>query len=152
MRIIQAPDKNVDPLDALAGAANDAMLPPPPESGDGEGGDDGPKKLTNAQCLMMVCEIVRDTLCVFAKVTSPKVTMANEVMQPVADAAAAVLDKYGIDLSAAAGDYMTEIKAAITAIPVFIAIRAGLVAELNEAKVKANQVITRAMTGDGGEQ
>jgi hypothetical protein len=141
VKITQAPDKNdtLDPLDALAGAANDAMAPALESDGDGEGVAD-PQKLTNAQCLMMVCEIVRDTLCSFAKVTSPKTTMANEVMQPVADSVAAVLDKYGVDLSAAAGDYMIEIKAAITTVPVLLAIRGGLMVELAAAKKQLETV------------
>ncbi len=126
------------PLEALADQAQELITPPADGDGDAVATDDTPApRMSNAQVLMMGVELVRDTLCSFAKVNSPKATMSNEVMQPVVDANAAVLDKYGIDLNSAAGDYMTEIKAALVTVPVLLAIRSGLQDELRDAKKPA---------------
>ncbi|WP_341904034.1 hypothetical protein [Polaromonas sp. YR568] len=138
MKITQRTDEGAAPASPLAALADQAqgLLQPPAETGGDtpEGEVTAPGKMSNAQVLMMAVELVRDTLCTFAKVTSPKTTMANEVMQPVVDANAAVLDKYGVDLSKATGDYMTEIKAAMVTVPVLLAIRSGLSEELKAAK------------------
>lgn len=125
----------VDPLDALANEAMKDLAGADVANADQVG--DGVavvKDLTNAQCLMMAFEIMRETLCSFAKVTSPKQTMANDVMLPVADSVGALLDKYGVSLSGVAGDFMTEIKAAIATVPVLLSIRAGLQAEMKATK------------------
>ena len=124
----------VDPLDLLATLA--ASLGAETAANDSQAGDGAakPADLTNTQCLAMAVEIVRETLCSFAKVQSPKTTMSNEVMAPVAEALGAVFDKYGISLSGVAGDYMTEIKAAIVAVPVLLSIRSGLQAEVAASK------------------
>lgn len=126
------------PLEALADQAQELITPDTANSDEAGSDEAAPApRMTNAQVLMMAVELVRDTLCSFAKVNSPKVTMSNEVMQPVVDANAAVLDKYGIDLNSAAGDYMTEIKAALVTVPVLLAIRAGLQDELRAVKKPA---------------
>lgn len=139
MKVIQAGEgaPPANPLDALAAQADQAASPPPPADGEAAPGEDAkpPAKLSNEQCLMMVIEMVRETLCKIAKVESPKSTMSNEVMQPVVDSWGEVLSKYGIDLSAAAGDYIVEIKAAILTVPVLLAIRSGLQAEVKASKV-----------------
>lgn len=136
------------PLGALADQAED-LLTPPTDTGTADGTGDGDTapapRMTNVQVLMMAVELVRDTLCSFAKVSSPKETMSNEVMLPVIEANAAVLDKYGIDLNSAAGDYMTEIKAALVTVPVLLAIRAGLADEVRASKATTSSA--PAVTG-----
>ena len=133
MKIVQK--EPIDPMDALASQAAIEEKAASADAGEQQPSSElAPKDLSNAQCLMMAFEVMRETLCSFAKVTSPKETMRNDVMQPVADAVAAVLDKYGVSLSGLAGDFMTEIKAAIVTVPVLLSIRAGLKAEVKAAK------------------
>lgn len=137
--------KDLDPLDLLAiqagseqGAADLANA--------GQTGDDGEvaTQLTNAQCLCMAYELMRDTLCEFAKVTSPKSTLSDDVIKPMAEAQAKVLDKYGINLQSMGGDYMLEIKAAIVTVPVLLAFRAGLQDEMKAAKKETEAVVAVA--------
>lgn len=157
MKVItkEGPPPAASPLEALADQAQDLISPPADGEGDAVTTDDAPApRMSNAQVLMMAVELVRDTLCSFAKVNSPKTTMSNEVMQPVVDANAAVLDKYGIDLNSAAGDYMTEIKAALVTVPVLLAIRSGLQDELRAAKstttpAAAGPAVLKAVAVDG---
>lgn len=87
-------------------------------------------ELTNAQCLAMGLQIVRETLCAVAKVTSPKQTLDDATIGTVAEAIAPVLDKHGIQLQGIAGGYMLELKAAMVAVPVLLAFRSALVDEL----------------------
>lgn len=119
-------------LDRLADAA-DQLHP----EGDAEPGEHlvdtapaAPPTLTNTQCLMMAGQIVRDTLCAVAKVESPKLTLTDDTLQAVAAAVAPVLDKYGIDLGQMGGNYAVEIRAVMVTVPVILACRAGLRAEL----------------------
>lgn len=130
--MIHTKKPDVDPLDLLANeAANNDAAAGPPADGQAAGTDAAPAvDMSNTQCLMMAFEVMRETLCSFAKLASPKQTMSNEIMQPVSEAIGAVLDKYGISLSGVAGDFMTEIKAAIVSVPVLLSIRAGVQAEL----------------------
>lgn len=133
--MIHTQKNEIDPLDALASQATIEQAGADAASGgQPPGGEVVATELSNTQCLMMAFEIMRETLCSFAKVTSPKTTMANEVMQPVADSVGAVLEKYGISLSAVGGDYMMEIKAAISTVPVLLSIRAGIQAEIAAKK------------------
>lgn len=133
--MIHTKKEDVDPLDALANQATTEQAGADAASGGlSPGGEVVATDLTNAQCLMMAFEIMRETLCSFAKVTSPKTTMANEIMLPVADSVGAVLDKYGVSLSGVAGDFMTELKAAIATVPVLLSIRAGIQAEIAAKK------------------
>lgn len=134
----------VDQLDLLAiQAASEQVL----TGADGQplATDAAPVEMTNAKCLLMAFEVMRETLCSFAKVTSPKQTMTNEIMEPVADAVGAVLDKYGISLSGVAGDFMTELKAAIVTVPVLLSIRAGLQTEIIAKKEKTTQAVAESV-------
>lgn len=130
-----------DPLDLLAqkaahqermdGAENDA------QNMEASGEDEAsPGVMTNAQCFSMMLEMLRDVLCGFAKVESPKTTLSNDKIAPAAEALGAVADKYGFNLSSAAGDYMVEIKAALVVIPIVLAMRVGLLAEIAVDKAK----------------
>lgn len=124
----------VDPLDMLADEAADLTST---ITGDDAQPGAAPEaqapSLTNAQCLAMGWEIIRDTLCAVAKVSTPKTTLSAEAIGPMAEAQAAVLDKYGIDLASMSGNYMVEIKAAIVTLPVLLAFRVGLQGELAAA-------------------
>lgn len=93
-------------------------------------------ELTNAQCLAMGLQIVRETLCAVAKVTSPKSTLDDATIGTVADAVAPVLDKYGIQLQGIAGGYMVELRAAMVTVPVLLAFRSGLLDELRARNAK----------------
>lgn len=127
-----------DQLDTLAAQADALDLPAPGAAPGGEGGEVAAPALTNAQCLSLGYEMARDTLCSFAKVHSPKSTLSNDVIKPMAEAQAAVLDKYGISLQSLGGDYMLEIKAAIVTVPVLLAFRAALVVEMQDLKKLSN--------------
>ena len=133
-----------DPLDLLASqAAKEQSL----AGADGNplDADAAPVEMTNSKCLLMAFEVMRETLCSFAKVASPKQTMTNEIMEPVADAVGAVLDKYGISLSGVAGDFMTELKAAIVTVPVLLSIRAELQSEIHAKKEKTTQAVAESV-------
>ena len=121
-----------DPLDAMAAAADADMnnaeqtgapgAPPEPEK---------PVGLKNEQCLLGGLQMIRETVCAIAGVQSPKVTLADDKLQPIAKANAEVLDKYGLSLSDMGGEYMVEIKAAIVTLPVLFFAYAALKAEMN---------------------
>lgn len=136
----------IDPLDALASqAASEQIVTEQGADGQPLAADAPPVDMSNDKCLMMAFEVMRETLCSFAKVASPKQTMSNEAMQPVADAVGAVLDKYGVSLSGVAGDFMTEIKAAIVTVPVLLSIRAGLQAEIKAKQEKPAEIESAAV-------
>lgn len=92
--------------------------------------------LTNAQCLTMGLQIVRETLCTVAKVTSPKRTMDDQACQAVGEAVAPVLDKYGINLGNMAGDFMAELRALAVTVPIVLAVRSALLDELAAKRAK----------------
>lgn len=132
-----------DPLDQLASKAaqqeaadnlensvNDPNAPAAPGEAQAAPG------MTNAQCFSMLLEMVRDVLCSFAKVESPKTTLSADKIEPAAEALGAVADKYGLSLAGAAGNYMVEIKAALVVVPILLAFRAGLVQEIAADKAK----------------
>lgn len=129
-----------DPLDKLADQAqsdiNAAGAGAPGTEPPGEGEAQTVPPITNAQAVMMSFQIIRDTAAGFAGIQSFKVTLANEKIQPVAEAWAEVLDKYGIQLSDIAGDFMVEIKAAILTLPVLLVARAAMLQELAQRKPK----------------
>ena len=85
----------------------------------------------------MAGAIIRDTLCTVAKVSSPKKTLSDAALAPVADAIGAVLDKYGVNLGAMAGDWIIEIRAAFVTVPLIIAARAALMSEIAAMKAEA---------------
>ncbi len=114
--------------DALDAASNVTTGP------DGEAQAQEKPALTNEQCLCMGYAMLRETLCSFAKVESPKATLSDDVIAPMAKAQAGVLEKYGINLQSIGGDYMVEIQAAIVTVPVLLAFRAGLQLEIRESK------------------
>jgi hypothetical protein len=97
--------------------------------------------MSNAQCFSMVLEMLRDVLCSFAKVETPKVTLSADKIAPAADALGAVADKYGLNLAGAASNYMIEIKAALIVVPMLLAFRAGLMTEIaaDNAKQQAEK-------------
>lgn len=137
--MIHIKKSQADPLDILASQASFEQASANEANASLPGAELLPADMSNTKCLMMVIEILRETMCSFAKVSSPRQTMKNELMEPVADALGAVLDKYGISLSGVAGDFMTEIKAAIVTIPVLLSIRAGLQTEIREKKQKPTE-------------
>ncbi len=133
MKIINMDGSPMDPLDALA---NDAAgidttgLPPGPDEAV------SPAELTNCQCLVMALQMIRETLCAIAKVTSPKHSFDDATIQTVADAVAPVLDKHGINLAAVAGDWMIELRAVVVTVPIILAARVALLEEMRAMKAK----------------
>lgn len=126
-----------DPLDQLAGEAETLQSSIDQANADAPADQPAaPPSLTNAQCLGMGLQIVRETLCAVAKVTSPRRTLDDATIATVADAVAPVLDKHGIQLQGLAGGYMVELKAAMVTIPVLLAFRAALVDELRARHAK----------------
>lgn len=125
----------VDPLDQLAaeaGAATSgtpAAPGAPAAAGDQAGQGDAPP-LSNTDAIMAGVGVMRETLCGFAKLKSPRETMADDLMRPGAVAVAAVLDKYGINLSGMAGGYLVEIQAAMVVVPIVLTIRSGIQSEM----------------------
>ena len=96
--------------------------------------------MTNAQCFAMMLEMVRDVLCSFAKVESPKVTLSDDKIAPAADALGAVADKYGLNLASSAGNYIIEIKAGVIVIPLLLAFRASLMDEMQASRAKKKAI------------
>lgn len=138
-----------DPLDTLArqaqaqeNADNADTLDGPTLPGEAE----AVPAMTNAQCFAMMLEMVRDVLCSFAKVESPKLTLSSEKIAPAADALGAVADKYGLSLASAAGNYMIEIKAGLIVIPLVLAFRAGLQKEIKDEQAKKKAIEPGAPT------
>ena len=132
-----------DPLDTLA---RQAQAQENADNADALGADALPGEaeavpsMTNAQCLLMAGEVIRETLCSFAKVETPKETLSSDKLQPAADAIGAVLDKHGLNLAGVAGDYMAEIKALLLTVPLVLACRAGLQGEIAAAKAKKKAI------------
>lgn len=112
--------RQADRLDAGADLAGSAA----PEA------QAAPTGLSNADCLVMAGQIIRDTLCGIAQVQSPRITLADGTLKIIADACAPVLDKYGIKLNALMDQFGVEVRAAIVTVPIILAARRALLVEL----------------------
>jgi hypothetical protein len=132
-------------LSALADEAASTLDPAPPEAAN-EASAAAPA-MTNAQCLMMGAQMIRGTLESVANLKSPAVTMADEKLQPAADALGAVFDKHGWNLQGLAGDHMLEIAALLTVAPLAWAAYQGIQAELKASK-KAKPAAEPAPEGE----
>lgn len=133
--------RNTDaqPADELAGLVREADqlgAEADQAAAAGEPGQADAPALTNAQCLTMGLQIVRETLCTVAKVNSPKRTMDDASCQAVGEAVAPVLDKYGINLGNMAGDFMAELRALAVTVPIVLAVRSALLDELAAKRAK----------------
>lgn len=117
-------------LDALAAEAETTLAPPPAPGA--EGAAPPVPVMTNAQSLMMGAQLVRETMTTVAKLKTPAVAMADEKLQPAADALGAVFDKHGWNLQDLGGAYMLEIQAAMAvgavAWPCYIGVKAEIAA------------------------
>ena len=111
-------------------------------------GEPAAPALTNAQCLLMAAQLVRETVCTMAKVESPRRSANDETLAPLAEAWAAVLDKHGINLGQHMGEYALELRAAGMTAAVFVQVRAELRAELEAAQAKAKAQADPAPTAD----
>lgn len=121
-------------LEALAAETASTLTPPPIGEGvtdlDVAAGAPAIPKMSNAQCLMMGAQLLRGTLTTVAKLQSPAVTMADDKLQPAADALGLVFDKHGWDLQALTGDYQLELAAVIITAPLAWAVHTGIQAEI----------------------
>lgn len=115
---------DADQADAAANDPGGAQPAPPP--------------MTNAQVLGFAFEMIRETLCTVAGVQSPRVTASNDKLQPLAEAWGAVCDKHQVDLSSMVGDYIIELKAITLTVPVILAARSALQAEIAAKHRKAD--------------
>lgn len=117
-------------------------------------GQPAPPGMTNAQCLTMALQIVRETLCSVVKVQSPRTTLDDAACSAVGEAVAPVLDKHGINLGNMAGDYMAELRALAVTVPIALAVRTALLEELaaRRAKpIKPEPAAPAAPAADDGE-
>lgn len=140
-----------DPLDVLAGEAEGLGAE---QSDEGAAPGAAPGKavpLTNAQCLAMALQTIREALCSIAKVKSPRQTLDDETVQVCADAVGPVLDKYGINLAGVAGDYMIEFRAVATVLPIVFAFRSALVDEIRASKAKPVEPEPADLPADGAD-
>lgn len=141
MKIIRASDAPAgrpDPLDDIAGEAQrmQGAAGADPEGQGGEGEAQAVPELTNTQCLQLGLEMVRDTACAVAGVSSLKRTMSAQAIQAIAEANGPLLDKYGISLSGAGAGYMVELRAAFVTVPVLIAAYLELRDEVRAMRAK----------------
>jgi hypothetical protein len=141
VKVIERTDEPRDPLEHLAGEAEalQAGIDQANQETMGEGrapAAAAPPVLTNAQCIAMGLQMIRESVCGLAKVRSPKHTLDDATIEICAAAVAPVLDKYGIDLQKASGGYMVEIKAILTVGPILWAARAALIEEVRAMKAK----------------
>lgn len=105
-----------DAFAALVREAETTMAPPALTEGEGEGAGSVPA-MSNSACLLMAAQLVRGSMESMAGLKSPAVTMADEKLQPAADALGAVFDKHGWNLQGMAGDYMVELAAIVAVGP-----------------------------------
>lgn len=121
-------------LDALADAAATTLTPPADSHADdlavSEAQEAAAPQLTNAQCVMMAIGLVRETMASMADLQSPRVHLADDKIKAPADAIAAVLDKYHINLQAIGGNYLVEINALAVTMPVVLGAYAAIKAEI----------------------
>lgn len=122
-------------LDAIAAQADEALQPPPVTDGVtdldvAEQSAPAVPVMTNAQCILMGLQMVRESLTGFAKLESPKAVLADNVIQGPADAIGEVFDKHGWNLQAAAGDWLPELKAIMVTAPVLLAAWTAIRAEV----------------------
>lgn len=96
--------------------------------------------MTNAQVLATAFDLVRETLCTVAGVESPRRTVSSEKLAPLAEAWGAVCDKHGINLAAMVGDYILEFKALALTVPVILAARTALLAEIADKAANVTDV------------
>lgn len=131
MIVTKRGDEPVSELDRLAEQAEQLGAD---QVGADPGAAPAAQPLTNAQVLITAFELVRETLCTVAGVTSPRRTVSTEQLAPLAEAWGAVCDKHGLELSAMVGDYILEFKAIALTVPVILAARTALQAELAEKR------------------
>lgn len=134
-------------LTELADEANETLTPGPTTT-DGDAIPPPIPAMTNTQCLMMGAQMIRTTLETVAQLKSPAVTMADDKLQPAADALGAVFDKHGWNLQALGGAYMLEISALMTCAPLAYAVYAGCKAEFDARAKPARPVMPTP--GPGG--
>lgn len=121
------------PRDELAGLADEARRADAEAAAAGQPGapgeqpaDGAPPPLTNAQCIAMGLQVIRETVAGLAKLDTPRQTLSDANCTTVGDAVGPVLDKYGIQLGAAVGDFAIELRAAMVAGPLlWVAYRAA---------------------------
>lgn len=134
---------STDPLEMLAREAEQVGADADPA---GEGGSpDEPQPiaaLTNGQVLTMAFELIRETMCIVAGVASPKTTLSTDKLAPLGDAWGAVCDKHGLMLADVVGDYMVELKALALTVPVVMAAKNALAAEVAQLKARAEAAAT----------
>lgn len=137
MKVTQAPAP-VDPLERLAlegdGLDSQAQADPGAAPGDAQPEAQTKPSLSNAKVLLMAFEMIRETLCVIAGVKSPKATLSSEKLEPLAQAWAGVCEKHGVQLEAMIGDWILEVKAIAVTVPIIMAARAALTAEIDGLK------------------
>lgn len=138
MIVTKRTDEPVSELERLADQADQLGAAADPDHGGAPGADQAPAPLTNSQVLITAFELVRETLCTVAGVTSPRRTVSTEQLAPLADAWGAVCDKHGVDLSTMVGDYILEFKAIALTVPVILAARNALQAEIAEKRRSAD--------------
>lgn len=121
-------------------------------TGGAPGGDQAgqaePPKLTTAEMIAGALTVGRDLFCAFTDLHTPKVTLGDQAVAGLATAWGKVIDKYQIDLSKIVGDYMLEIAAVMATLPIAVAVRAGVRAEIAAKPPKESKKIEGDQAGE----
>lgn len=125
-----------NPFEALAGEAAELDQADGGEGSGDQGGPGATPEPSNAEIITVGLELVRDTLCAFAKVSSPKRTLDKATIETLAGVWAPVCDKHGWRLSSMAGDYLPELRAGMVTAGVVVAAWGELREEMRAMKAK----------------
>lgn len=126
--------KKPDPLEALAGEADQLAADTAPPLGEGvtdadAGMRDAPPVQTNAELVAGMVKLARDTVTKLADVQSIQHTLANDVADRLGAMWGDVLDGYGIRLSDHMGKHGKAIMAALATAAIGVGVYKGYRAE-----------------------
>jgi hypothetical protein len=91
---------------------------------------DAPPEQSSGALLAGMIELAREVFCTIGGVQSPRQVLTPGTVEQLGQAWGAVADKRGWNLSKMMGDYAAEVSAVMVTVPVVIALRRSVVAEL----------------------
>lgn len=110
--------RQAEQIESTVPPAGDTTQPPEPE------------KATNAQIIGAAIAAGRTVFCAVSKLDSPKIHLNDEQSQKLGAVWGPVLDKHGINLNKAMGDYALEIGAAVVTFEIVMALRTAVREEI----------------------